>query len=163
MVPALHFSLSFNITLLWLQHVCWKFGSLCSVTLWNSEQCSQFERFRWQCVQMVNKTSSFETKLIGNTLWCLTSHVLDSRNSDTSYYLVNSGLRSWHTPFIVCDYKSRHSACYTGAQWHTFLFSLAGSDWQSLSMCSPTRTSGDSPFFTGIGVLQRGQTGTWLS
>nr|CAD7256300.1 unnamed protein product [Timema shepardi] len=33
-------------------------------------------------------------------------------------------------------------------------------DWQSLSMCAPTTTSGCSPRPTGIGVLHRGQTGT---
>ena len=36
-------------------------ANLCLLTLLSSEQCSQFER-----VQMVNKTSSFKTKLIGN-------------------------------------------------------------------------------------------------
>ena len=46
------------------------------------EQCSQYERFRQQHIQMVNKTSSFKTKVIGNnalasrvnrnTLWRLT-------------------------------------------------------------------------------------------
>jgi len=58
-------------------------ANLCLFTLLISEQCLQFERFRLQRVQMVNKTSSFEIKLIGNnaesskvnrnTLWCLTS------------------------------------------------------------------------------------------
>jgi len=32
-----------------------------------------------------------------------------------------------------------------------------------LSMCCPTTTSGISPFFTDIGSLHSGQTGTWLS
>ena len=59
----------------------WKLNSL-HINLLSSEQCSQFERFRLQHVQMVNKTSSFKTKCIGNnaeasrvnrnTLWCLT-------------------------------------------------------------------------------------------
>ena len=40
-------------------------ASLCLVTLFNSEPCSQFERFHLQHVQMVNKTSSFKTKLLG--------------------------------------------------------------------------------------------------
>ena len=31
-----------------------------------SVQCSQYERFRLQHVQMVNNTSSFKPKLIGN-------------------------------------------------------------------------------------------------
>ena len=36
------------------------------VTLLSSEQCSQFKRFHQQHIKMVNKTSSFKTKLIGN-------------------------------------------------------------------------------------------------
>ena len=40
-------------------------ANLCLVTLL-SEQGSQFERFHLQRVQLVNKTSSFKTKLIGN-------------------------------------------------------------------------------------------------
>ena len=40
--------------------------NFCLVTLLSSEQCSQFERFRLQHVQMINKTSSFKVKLIGN-------------------------------------------------------------------------------------------------
>ena len=39
---------------------------LCLVTLLHVEQCSQFERFRLQHVQMINKTSSFKTQLTGN-------------------------------------------------------------------------------------------------
>ena len=41
-------------------------ADLCLLTLLISEQCSQFERFFPQHVQMVNKTSSFKTKLLGN-------------------------------------------------------------------------------------------------
>ena len=41
-------------------------ANLCLVILLNSEQCSQFERFRLQHIQMVNKTSSFKTKFIGH-------------------------------------------------------------------------------------------------
>ena len=41
-------------------------ANLCLITLLSSEQCSQFERFCLQHVQMVNKTSRFKTKLIGN-------------------------------------------------------------------------------------------------
>ena len=36
------------------------------VTLLSSEQCSQFETFHQQHIQMVNKTFSFKTKFIGN-------------------------------------------------------------------------------------------------
>lgn len=45
----------------------------------------------------------------------------------------------------------------------TFLFLCAGSDLQSLSMCSPTLMSGISPLLMGMGVLHRGHTGTWIS
>ena len=38
-------------------------SNLCLVTLLNSEQCLQFERFRLQHIQMVDKTSIFKTKL----------------------------------------------------------------------------------------------------
>ena len=41
-------------------------ANVCLVTLFSSEQSLQFERFCLQPVQMVNKTSSFKTKLIGN-------------------------------------------------------------------------------------------------
>ena len=37
---------------------------LCLVILLSSEQCSQFEIFRQQHVQMVNKPSSLKTKLV---------------------------------------------------------------------------------------------------
>ena len=43
-------------------------ANLCLVSLLSSEQCSQFERFCLQPVQMVNKTSSFKTKLIVNNV-----------------------------------------------------------------------------------------------
>lgn len=42
----------------------------------------------------------------------------------------------------------------------TFLFLWAGSDLQSLSMCSPTLMSGISPLLMGMGVLHSGHTGT---
>ena len=45
----------------------------------------------------------------------------------------------------------------------TFLFLCAGSDLQSRSMCSPTLMSGISPLLTGMGMLHKGQTGTWTS
>lgn len=45
----------------------------------------------------------------------------------------------------------------------TFLFLCAGSDLQSRSMCSPTLMSGISPLLTGMGVLHKGHTGTWIS
>lgn len=45
----------------------------------------------------------------------------------------------------------------------TFLFLCAGSDLQSLSMCSPTLISGISPLLMGMGMLHRGHTGTWIS
>ena len=38
------------------------------ITLLSSAQCSQFERFHVLPIQMVNKTSSFKTKLIGNNV-----------------------------------------------------------------------------------------------
>jgi len=41
-------------------------ANLCLVNLLSSEQCSQFERFLLQPIQMVNKTCSVKTKLIGN-------------------------------------------------------------------------------------------------
>ena len=41
-------------------------ANLCLVTILSSEQCTQFERFRLELVQMVNKTSKFKTKFIGN-------------------------------------------------------------------------------------------------
>ena len=41
-------------------------ANLCLVTLLSLEQCSQSERFRLKHVQMVNKPSSFKTKLNGN-------------------------------------------------------------------------------------------------
>ena len=41
-------------------------AKMCLVTLLSSEQCLQFERFHLQHVQMVNKTSSFKTKLTCN-------------------------------------------------------------------------------------------------
>ena len=41
-------------------------ANLCLATLLSSEQCSQFEIFRLQHIQMANKTSNFKTKLIGN-------------------------------------------------------------------------------------------------
>ena len=56
-----------------------------------------------------------------------------------------------------------HTHAHTPEVLITFLLCLAESDWQSLSMCLPTTTSGVSPFFTGHGVLHRGHTGTWLS
>ena len=40
--------------------------NLCLVTLFSWEQCSQLERFRLQNIQMVNKTSSVKTKLVGS-------------------------------------------------------------------------------------------------
>ena len=40
--------------------------NLCLVTLLSSEQCSQFKKFQLQHVQMINKTFSFKTKLIGS-------------------------------------------------------------------------------------------------
>ena len=39
-------------------------AKLCLFTLLSSEQCSLFERFRLQQVQMINKTSNFQTKLM---------------------------------------------------------------------------------------------------
>ena len=41
-------------------------ANMCLVTLFSSEQCSQFEIFRLQNVHIVNKTSSFKTNLIDN-------------------------------------------------------------------------------------------------
>ena len=67
-------------------------ANLCLVTLLSSEQCSQFERVRLQHVQMVNKTSSFKTRLMTeasnvncNTLWRLTSC---SRHQTSRYNLL---------------------------------------------------------------------------
>lgn len=45
----------------------------------------------------------------------------------------------------------------------TLRFCCAGSERQSLSICSPTARSGASPLATGTGTLQRGHTGTWIS
>ena len=41
-------------------------ANLCLVMLLSSTRCSQFARFRLQHITIVNKTSSFKTKLIGN-------------------------------------------------------------------------------------------------
>ena len=41
-------------------------ANLCLVALLSAEHCSQSEGFRLQHVQMVNKTASFKTELIGN-------------------------------------------------------------------------------------------------
>ena len=41
-------------------------ANVCLVTSLTSEQCLQFERFRMQHIQVVNKRSNFKTKLIGN-------------------------------------------------------------------------------------------------
>ncbi len=48
-------------------------ANLCLITLLSSEQCSQFEIFRLQNVQMVNKASSFNTTFIGNNRTELTT------------------------------------------------------------------------------------------
>ena len=40
--------------------------NLCLVTVLTSEQCLQFETFCLQHVQIVNKTCSFKTALMGN-------------------------------------------------------------------------------------------------
>ena len=81
---------------------------LCLVTLLSQEQCSQSQRFRLQHVQMVNKTSTFKTKLIGNNaetsrvnhyaLWFLTFPRSTSRHKSM---LVQYGQRS-HNPH-TCD------------------------------------------------------------
>jgi len=39
---------------------------LCVVSLLSSEECSQFDRFHPQHIQMVKKTNCFKTKVIGN-------------------------------------------------------------------------------------------------
>ena len=86
------------------------FHSLCLVTLLSSEQCSQFERFCLQHDQMVNKMSSFKTKLINN--WGEVSspfdvslcHVLDSRYALTNCCNANFGQMSWPLPSIeLCE------------------------------------------------------------
>ena len=41
-------------------------ASLCLATLLSLEQCFQIKRYRLQHVQMVNKTSSIKTELIGS-------------------------------------------------------------------------------------------------
>ena len=41
-------------------------ANLCLFTLLSSKHCSQFEQFHLQHVQMVDKISSFKTKLIDN-------------------------------------------------------------------------------------------------
>lgn len=58
-----------------------------------------------------------------------------------------------------------HSVCWVEEKDNkegvrTFLFLWAGSDLQSLSMCSPTLMSGISPLLMGMGVLHSGHTGT---
>ena len=88
------------------------------VTLLILEQCSQFERFHLQNVQIANKTSSFKTQLIGNnakasrvnhnTLWCLT--FWRSRQQTSCYKLLVSQFWAeelvppfnvkWHTKVI---------------------------------------------------------------
>ena len=79
-------------------------ASLCLVTLFNSEPCSQFERFHLQHVQMVNKTSSFKTKLLGYdakasrihfTFDVSHSHVLEGRLPVGNHSSAYSENRSW--------------------------------------------------------------------
>ena len=41
-------------------------ANLCLITSLSPKQCSQYERFCVQHVQMVNKTCNFKTKMIGN-------------------------------------------------------------------------------------------------
>ena len=45
---------------------CLLHANLCLVILVSSELCSKLERLRLEHVQMVNKSSSFKTKLIGS-------------------------------------------------------------------------------------------------
>ena len=69
-------------------------ANLCLATLLSLEQCLQFERFRLQYVQMVNKTSSFKTKkyytetrrVNRSALWCLTFPL--SRQQTSRYKLL---------------------------------------------------------------------------
>ena len=98
--------------------------NLCLIALLSSEQCSQFERFRMQHVQMVNKMPCFKTKCIGNNnaeasrvncniFWCLTFPRSRQQNPHSNYCSANSGQRSWHltalcpTPCTVFTW--RHS------------------------------------------------------
>ena len=77
-------------------------ANLWSVILLILEQCLQFERFRLQHVQKVNKTSHFKTNLTGNNAeasrvnrniaWCSLSHILHSRLPATSYCLARGAV-----------------------------------------------------------------------
>ena len=62
------FIFKFNITFLWYNmHTEGLLpANLCLITKLSSEQCLQFERLCLQHIQMINKRSSFKTKLIGN-------------------------------------------------------------------------------------------------
>ena len=74
--------LIFHLTLHFYEHNMLAACQLMISYLLSSEQYPQFEKFHQQHAQMVNKTSSFETKLIignnearrvnCNTLWCVT-------------------------------------------------------------------------------------------
>ena len=81
-------------------------AKLCLVTLFSSEQYSQFERFHPKHVEIVSKTSRFKTKLIGNNAemgWVKINPIhLDvdlsqgSRHPVTNYCSNKSGQRSRH-------------------------------------------------------------------
>lgn len=86
------------------------------------------------------------------------------------FFLLTPSFRT----FVCENLKQRHTSsvlvyCQSdGTVKHfslilTFLFRCAGSDLQSLSICSPTLMSGISPLLMGIGMLHRGHTGTWTS
>ena len=82
---------SFNITFLWLQHACWMFTACQFVFSYITKRRTMFTilKFSHQHVHMLNKTSRFKTKLIGNnaeasrvncnTLWCLSLTFSHSR------------------------------------------------------------------------------------
>ena len=79
-------------------------ANLCVVTLLNSKQCSQFERFRVQHGKMVNKTSSFNIKLTvmlrraeltAKHFDVSLSHVVGSRILITNYCSANYGQKNW--------------------------------------------------------------------
>jgi len=67
----------------------------------------------------------------------------------------------WNNLYCIKHYKNKGDLTFCFRA--TFRFLWAGSDLQSLSMCSPTLMSGISPLLMGMGVLHNGHTGTWTS
>ena len=111
----------------WLQHACWRFTACQFVFSYFTKHSEQFKRFCLQHIWMVNKTSSFKTKLIGNnakvswfnhtTLWCLTFPRSHSKLLITNYCYTNSGQRQTGLVWIkLCTFNI--VTCYGMKTWH---------------------------------------------